>query len=228
MFQIVPAILATSEKEYKDKIENLWDSNIFDRDWIQIDLMDGKFVKNKSIEAEVVTKYPASFKYEAHLMVDNPYSWANQLQGFSKILRFIVPIELDKVKLDSFISFVRAFTDAEIGFSFEPETPLSKFGRYQEVAEAILIMGVHSGFSGQEFIPDTPKKIEEAASLAKKNGLDYLIGVDGGINNENIKPIKDAGADYVVVGSYLFRGDIDENLEKLWVELSARKGKLNG
>lgn len=216
MVQVIPAILATTEEEYKEKIERIQDSNIFDREWIQIDLMDGEFVKNKSIGPEIVKKYQASFKYEAHLMVNDPYGWANQLKDFTKILRFIVPIELDKEDLDRFISFVRAFTNCEIGFSFEPPTPLSKLTEYQQVAEAILIMGVHSGFSGQEFIASSLKKIKEAASLVKKNGLDCLVGVDGGINSNNIKQVMDAGVDYAVIGSHLIEGDIEENLEKIW------------
>lgn len=213
--QIVPAILATEEKDYKAKIEKLWESNLFDRDVVQLDLMDGEFVRNKSVGVEVVKRYPASFKYEVHLMVSNPQAWAEDLKGFNKIIRFIVPIELGKDRLDEFISFVRAFTDAEIGFSFNPKTSLSKLGDYQMVAEAILIMGVEPGFGGQEFLLGTLGKTGEAASLVKKNGLDCLIGVDGGVNADNVKQIVEAGADYIVVGSSLIDGDIDENLRKI-------------
>lgn len=217
--QIIPAILATTEQEYKEKIEKLWESNEFDRDWVQVDLMDGEFVPNKSVGIDIIEKYPASFKYEAHLMVSDPYDWAQRLENFHQILRFIIPIELDKEKIDKFIGFVRAFGDAEIGFSFEPQTPLGRLGEYRSVAESILIMSVNSGKSGQEFILDSIDKIREAASLVKENGLDCLVGVDGGVSSENIKEIMEAGADYVVMGSHLLEGDIHANLESVWEAL---------
>lgn len=213
--QIIPAILATSEKDYQEKIEKLWESNLFDRDFIQLDLMDGEFVNNKSISPETIKKYPASFKYELHLMVTDPSSWAEGLKEFYQIQRFIVPVELGKERLDKFIGFVRAFTDVGIGFSFNPKTPLALVDEYQSVVESILIMGVEPGFGGQEFLPEALDKTRQVASLVKTNGLDCLVGVDGGVNYKNAKQIVEAGADYLVIGSGLLEGDIDENLRKI-------------
>ncbi len=221
--KIVPAILAISEEEYKQKIEKLWDSNLFDRDFIQIDLMDGEFVKNKSVGPEVIKKYPTSFKIEAHLMVNNPYYWATELKDFHQIQRFIIPIELQKEKLDQFIGFIRALTDAEIGFSLNPETSFSEFEKseYLNVAESILIMSVKPGFSGQEFIPETLEKVRQTTSLMRANGLDCKVGVDGGVSLKNIKEIFKAGADYVVIGSSLFEGDLVKNVESLNQKIAA-------
>lgn len=213
--QIIPAILATTEEEYKDKITKLWDCNLFDRDWVQLDLMDGEFVKNKSVLPQIIKKYPASFKIEAQLMVNDPLLWAEQLKDFHQILRYIIPIEIAKARIDEFVAFVRSFSDAEIGFSFNPETSFSQLGEYQSLAESILIMGVHPGFGSQQFIPKTLEKVKQAAFLISSNNLDCLVGVDGGINATNAKQIVKAGADYLVVGSSLLQGNIDENLRKI-------------
>ena len=218
--QIIPAILATTEEEYQQKIQQIESSGLFTDGWVQIDLMDGKFVQNVSISPEVVKKHSTSFKYEIHLMVEDPLFWASQFREFPRAQRFIVPIELPNKEIDEFIGQVRVLTDAEIGFSFEPATPLSKLKKYQNVAESILIMGVHSGFSGQDFIPGTLKKIQETAKLVKENELDCLVGVDGGVNHENARMVIDAGADYLVIGSHLLEGDIDENLGKIWEALN--------
>ncbi len=83
----------------------------------------------------------------------------------------------------------------------------------------VLIMGVHPGEQGQQFIPKTIQKINEASRLRSTNNLKFLIGVDGGVSSENIRSIIEAGADHIVVGSHLTKGDIHENIEKFWEAL---------
>lgn len=220
MLQVVPAILATTEAEYQEQIERLWLSGDFDRDWVQIDLMDGKFVPQVSVSPEIVKKYKASFKYEVHLMVENPHDWVVQFKDFPSVLRFIVPIETEQYWLEEFISFTRAFTDAEIGFSFNPETPINRMNHQLMIgAESLLIMSVHPGASGQALMVESLDKVREAASLVEKNDLDCLVGIDGGISKDNIKKVRESGADYAVIGSHLLKGNIDENLEALWEAL---------
>ena len=72
MVQIIPAILATTESEYSEKIKKIEESGFFQDDWVQIDLMDNKFVQNASIGSEIIAKYPTQLKREAHLMVEYP------------------------------------------------------------------------------------------------------------------------------------------------------------
>ena len=72
------------------------------------------------------------------------------------------------------------------------------------------------GFQGQPFLPNALKKMEEL----KSKGWNIRVGVDGAVKDDNIKEIMDAGADFVIVGSYLLEGDIDENLENLWEKIN--------
>lgn len=215
MVQIIPAILATTEEDYKSKLSKIEGSVPLKGGWVQIDLMDNKFVQNKSVNADVVKKFPTKLKIEAHLMVENPYIWVSSLLDFP-IKRFIMPIELSKEILDSSIGLIRALSNVDIGFSLNPETPVDKLKEYLEVADSILIMSVHPGFGGQNFIPETVAKVKDVAGLRKDNSLEFLIGVDGGVNKEVAKDLARNGADYLVLGSHLLKGDIDENIEQIW------------
>ncbi len=215
MVQIVPAILAKTEQEYKDKLSQIEQSKFFEGGWVQIDFMDNKFVPNLSIGTEIVAKYPTKQKIEAQLMVEDPYFWATKFKGI-EVIRFIAPIETDKELLDRFVSFVKSNTEAEVGFSFNPSTDINRLEDYKEIAQAVLIMSVNPGFGGQDFMINAIEKIKKAARLRQNNNLHFLIGVDGGISSLVTRNLAEAGANYLVIGSHLFEGDIDENIEKIW------------
>lgn len=221
MTQIVPAVLATSKEEYLEKLQRLKSSEIFQNAWIQLDLMDGKFVPNKSIDSQVIKNDPPPFKIEAHLMVEDPYPWVVELINLTA--RFIIPIELNKDLIIDLIGYVRAYSRGDIGLSLNPNTPVEKLKEFLDVIDSCLIMGVEPGFSGQEFIPETLKKIKDTAFLRKENNLDFLIGVDGGINETNADSVANAGADYLVLGSHIFEGDIRKNVEKIKKSLWSEK-----
>src|SRR3989344_8473369 len=92
MTQIIPAILATTEQDYKDKIQELENSDSFEGGWIQIDLMDNKFVQNQSIGPEVLAKYKTPFRREAQLMVEYPEGWIEELVKV-RVERIVFPTE---------------------------------------------------------------------------------------------------------------------------------------
>lgn len=208
MQKIIPAILATSEKEYVEKLNIIQDSNLFD--WVQVDLMDGNFVKNKSIDVEVLRKYPSSLNLEAHLMVLNPDEWVEDLLklGFK---RLIAHAEITPQSLWNFIK--KTHGKVEIGIAINPETDLQKVSAFLDKIDVLLILGVNPGFGGQEFKGEVLEKIKDLYSLRSDNT--FKIEVDGGVNSSNVKDIVGAGADIVVLGSALLEGDINENYKKL-------------
>ena len=179
MVQIIPAILAKTEEEYSKKLKKIEESDTFREGWVHIDLMDGEFVEEKSIEPEIINKYPTGLKKEVHLMVQNPQGWIDKLKNVDRII-----------------------VHGEVGGNFKniainPDTPISILDNFQP--EIVLIMGVHPGKQGQEFILEVLEKIKQLKAM----GGNFKIGVDGGITPENAKLIEDAGADYLVVGSHL-------------------------
>jgi ribulose-phosphate 3-epimerase len=216
MVQIIPAILATSEEEYKIQLQKIEGSNLFESGWVHIDLMDNIFVQNRSIWYEELRKYPSKLKKEAHLMVQSPTGYITRLS----LLRF------DRIVFHSEVGNVEHVINQikprhmEVGIALNPETPVSKVESILKDIDVLLIMSVHPGRQGQEFMPAVSEKVKEASHYRLKNNLSFKIEVDGGINKDNVKAMKDAGADCLVIGSHLLKGNIGENLELIWEELA--------
>jgi len=206
--QIIPVILAATEDEYQDKIKKIQNQKM---DWVQIDLMDNKFVQNTSIGTDIIAKYPTGLKKEAHLMVDNPIRWIDKLVA-TGIKRIIFPIEVGET--NKIIEQIRS-ANLQVGISLNPKTPVAKVEPFIGKIDLVLLMSVEPGFGGQKFILGTLEKIRRLAKLKNKNN-NFLIEIDGGINEGNIREIIGAGADNLVIGERLIYGDIEENLEKIW------------
>ncbi len=209
MVQIVPTLFSTSEQEYLLRLSKLTSSMSFKEGWVQLDLMDNKFVPNLSIGLDVVRKNPPPFKKEAQLMVIDPAQWIDGLIDLN-VERIIFPVEIDKNILD-FINQIKD-NNIEVGLSLNPETEIKELELYLDLLDAVLLMGVKPGLEQQEFNTKIYQKIKEL----KKKMPGLKVGIDGGVNETNIKRLVEIGADYLAIGSYLFTGNFDENLEKLW------------
>lgn len=208
MVQIIPAVLATTEVQYRADVTKLSLSESLVEGWVHIDFADNKFVQNKTIEPEVITNFPINFRKEAHLMVLNPKEWIDKLAaaGFERVI-----IHLEADDIDETISYMKS-KGLAVGLAIKNETETEKLEPFKDRIETILIMSIVPGFQGQPFLLDSLKKIEEV----KNKGWGVRVGVDGAVRDSNIKEIVSAGADFVIVGSYLLTGNIDENLEVLW------------
>lgn len=214
--QIIPAILATNEEEYRQKMEKIAESGAFEGGWVQIDLMDNRFVQNQSVDPDVIARYKNSFQLEAHLMVDYPEGWIDELVKVG-VKRIIFPLE-DIEGINERIQHIKNH-GIEVGLALNPETPVAKIAPFIATMDMVLVLSVHPGFGGQEFIPESIDKVKELGKL-KKEGNKFLIEVDGGINEVVSRDLVAAGADNLVIGSYLLDGDITENLEKIWENLT--------
>jgi len=208
MIQIIPTLFSTTEEAYKQRVAKVESSRHFDNGWVQLDLMDNKFVPNTSIGLDVIKKYPLSYRKEAQLMVIDPGEWIEGLFEIG-VDRIIFPVEIDSIK--EFLNKIKE-KKVSVGLSVNPETNMESLNPYLNDLDAVLFMGVKPGLEGQEFSSATFDKI---INLKKKRS-DILVGVDGGVKDINAKQLIDAGADYLAIGSFLFNGDIDENVEKIW------------
>ncbi len=209
MVQIIPTTFSTTEEEYKARLTKLAQSASFKEGWVQLDLMDNEFVPNKSIGLDVIKKNPPPFKIEAQLMVVDPGEWLEGLFEL-KVDRIIFPVEIDKNILD-FINLIKG-NNIEVGLSLNPESKLEQLDPFLGLLDAVLLMGVKPGLEQQELDPGTFGKIK----TLKEKIPTLKVGVDGGVKDTNIKQLIEAGVDYLAIGSYLFTGDFDENLENLW------------
>ena len=148
-------------------------------------------------------------------MVDNPYEVANSfiMSGADSITFHLEAMKNyeETVKL---IEYLRS-KYIKVGISIKPNTPTSDLKEYLNMVDLILIMSVEPGFGGQEFIDSSIQKVQVLNNYRKRNNLQYAIEVDGGVNDRVAHELKNVGADIVVAGSYIFKGDIKTNIKKL-------------
>lgn len=212
MIQIIPAILANSEDEFKRDIYRCMHSATFKEGWVHIDFADNIFVPNLTIGPSIVAKYTTELYKEAHIMVEKPMNWVDELYkaGFERII-----FHLETGGAGECIEYIKS-KGIEAGVAIKNDTPTEELEPLMAGLDVVLIMGIVPGFQGQKFIPSTFERIKELVKLRAEGDHTFRIGVDGSVNDSNIKEIVDAGADFVTVGSYLMKGNIDENLENLW------------
>lgn len=208
MIQILPAILSTTPEQYKNDIEKLQNSAAFQEGWVHIDFMDNKFVPNKSISASETKNYPTELKKEAHLMVENPVEWIEELKkaGFERVI-----IHFEAQNIEQAIELTKK-NGMEVGVAIKNETPIEKLESIAGKIDMILVMSVEPGFQGQPFLEESIDKVKQI----KTTGWNLKVAVDGAVRDSNAKRLVDAGVDQLDIGSFLLKGDVDENIEKIW------------
>ena len=171
-------------------------------DYIHVDFMDGKFVNNKQNNLDIFKSLKENYNIPiiAHLMVRNP------LDYFEKIIKFIdvfmFHFESDG-NIETIIKKVRNH-DKKVGIALNPDTALPKIIPYLNKIDIVLIMSVYPGWSGQEFILETPGKINLLYAYRHQNKLNFEIDVDGGVNPENAKSIN---ADILTSASAILKAE---------------------
>ena len=206
--QIIPAILSQTEIQYKQDVEKFINSRLVTLGWVHIDFMDNILVPNKSITPSVVAKYPLPVKKEAHPMVAYPLQWVNGLAdaGFKRMI-FHIEAKDDPIKT---IKAIRS-KNMEAGIAINMSTPLASLGPLINLIDRVLVMAIIPGFQKQPFIQESLDRIKKL----KKMDWNVHISVDGAIRDKNAGQLIKAGADSLVVGSFLIRGKPDENLASL-------------
>lgn len=206
MAVIIPSILTNDVEEYQSKlIKAQYSSSI-----IQIDVVDGKFAKNTTIDTEVIKNHPTTSQLEVQLMVVYPQNYIDELVKIDYVFRIIVPFEVEG-GLPEAIYHVKNH-GKQVGLSINPETPLSVILHFLDDIDLLLLLAVDPGFSGQEFKNEVVAKIKEAKNIVPE----LAVEVDGGVKEENIRTLVEAGADFLAVGSALFEeGDFYTQYEKL-------------
>jgi len=172
-------------------------------DWIHVDVMDGHFVPNISIGPLVVeaVKRVTELPLDVHLMIEDPDRY---LKDFAKAGSTLMTVQVEAcVHLHRTIQAIKAF-DVKAGVALNPATPLSAIESILEDVDLILIMSVNPGFGGQKFIPQALQKVRDLKPMIRAKNPNVVIEVDGGINQETIRPVAEAGADVFVAGSAIF------------------------
>lgn len=182
-------------------------------EYIHIDVMDGIFVPSISYGMPVIKSIRKATKkvFDVHLMITEPERYINEfVESGADIITFHVEATKDPGKVIDMIHE----KGLKAGVSVKPKTPLSEIEPYLEKMDMLLIMSVEPGFGGQAYIEGSTEKIRAAREMVKAHGLDTDIQVDGGINLQNLPEVLEAGANIIVAGSSVFKGDVEGNVKK--------------
>lgn len=195
--KIAPSVLTADFTNLKNELDS-----INKADYIHIDIMDGNFVPNISFGPAINKQIANNTKIplDVHLMVLNPLDWIAQ---FAIEQVEYITVHYESNKFEEALKEIKKH-GKKIGITIKPETKVDAIKPYLKDADLVLVMSVEPGFGGQIFMPEMLEKVRELKTLRTTNNYDYIIEIDGGINNETIKLAKDAGVDISVVGSYVF------------------------
>lgn len=196
---VLNASILSSEFKASDLIKKFNDTEV---GYIHLDVMDGKFVNNKSFTITDIRKLNDISKksFDVHLMVNNPIKYINALALFNVS---VITFHYEAVKnIEEVIYLIKNY-GIKVGIAINPKTDISVLIPYLNMIDIILVMSVEPGYSGQAFIETTFEKVSKLKELLINSNSKALIEVDGGVNNENAKVLKENGADILVSASYI-------------------------
>ncbi len=205
---LAPSILSADFKILGEQMEICEKSGA---KYLHFDVMDGMFVQNISFGIPVLAslKGNTNLVLDVHLMIEEPIRYVG---AFAKAGADILTVHYEACEnLQETVDKIHA-CGMKAGITIKPDTPVEVLEPYLEQAEMFLIMSVEPGKGGQKFIPHSLEKIAELRERLNDRGLDTDIEVDGGIGLDNVKTVLDAGANVIVVGSAVFKGNLSENV----------------
>ena len=213
MIKIAPSILSA---DFGNLAESVKEAEKGGADLIHIDVMDGHFVPNISIGPVVVAGIRDSTKlpFDVHLMINQPEKY---IPDFVKAGSDIITVSAESSNhLHRAIQGIKEH-GIKAGMALNPSTSIATIENILDDIDMIVIMTVNPGFGGQKFIESMLPKIKSTRELIEKRGLDIDLEVDGGINPKNAKLAVDAGANILVAGNAVFKGEgsIQENIARL-------------
>jgi ribulose-phosphate 3-epimerase len=224
---ISPSILSADFARLGEEVDNVLTSGA---DVVHFDVMDNHYVPNLTIGplvCDALRKHGVTAEIDVHLMVE-PVD--RIIPDFAKAGASYITFHPDATThVDRSLQLVRE-CGCKSGLVFNPAEPLDPLKYVMDKVDLIMLMSVNPGFGGQSFIPSTMDKLREVRKLIDDSGYDIRLEVDGGVKANNIREIKEAGADMFVAGSAIFgarntddANDYETIITKFRKELAAAK-----
>lgn len=212
MIKLAPSILSADFSNLLEDVKKVENAGC---EYLHIDVMDGHFVPNITIGPLVVEslRKHSNMLFDTHLMIENP---DNYIEAFAKAGSDLIVVHQEACKhLHRTIQGIKNL-NVKAGVALNPATPVETIKHVLKDLDMVLIMTVNPGFGGQSFIEGMLDKIKELRSMIKDMGLEVDIQVDGGIKEENIHKVVEAGANIIVAGSAIFgSNDIPQTVKNL-------------
>lgn len=208
MYVLAPSILSADFARLGENVAAVADAGA---EYIHIDVMDGMFVPSISFGMPVIQSIRSCTDkvFDVHMMVEEPGRYAEAMKAAGADL-LCVHQEACR-HLDRTINQIKGL-GMKVGVALNPATPIETLDCVLEQLDMVLIMSVNPGFGGQKFIPYTLDKVRSLRRKLDARGLQVDIQVDGGVGLGNVKEVLEAGANIIVAGSAVFRGDAAENV----------------
>lgn len=210
-----PSILAADCSRLGEEINLVQQSGAA---YLHIDVMDGMFVPSLSFGMCVVSslRKVTDLFFDVHLMVEEPIRYAAE---FAESGADLITVHLEACgNVEETLDCIHGL-GCRAGLSIKPGTDVEKVKPYLSKIDMLLVMTVEPGFGGQKYLPQSTDRIRQAREMIRESGLPVDIEVDGGITKENVSEVLEAGANVIVAGSAVFRGDISENVRALMEQL---------
>lgn len=204
---LAPSILSADFKILGEQLKMTCDAGA---EYIHFDVMDGIFVPSISFGMPVLSSISGSTDQimDVHLMVTEPVRYVEE---FAKCGADIITVHLEACE-DAAATLTRIHEcGGKAGISIKPSTPVEALEPYLELADMFLIMSVEPGFGGQAFLPESLERIHQLRNMLDGRGIQADIEVDGGIYHSNVAEILKAGANVIVSGSGVFKGNVQKN-----------------
>ncbi len=204
-----PSILAA---DFSVLGEQISEADRAGADYIHVDVMDGTFVPSISFGMPLISsiRKVTGKPFDVHLMIVDPIRYVAE---FAKCGADIITVHLEACKdVDATIDAIRK-AGCRVGLSIKPGTPTEALFPFLDKVDMVLIMTVEPGFGGQKFIDETLDKIRTVREAIVTRNLPVDVEIDGGVTKDNIDTILKAGANVIVAGSAVFKGDISANVK---------------
>ncbi len=213
MIYVSPSILSSDLMNLESEIIRLENSNA---DYVHVDVLDGVFANNIAFGPSFVSslKRVSKIPLDVHLMIINPLKY---IDSFINAGSDIITIHVETIDSEMFNIIEKKVhqNNRKLGITLKPSTDIKRIEPYLNKVDLVLIMSVNPGFSGQKFMPEMLNYVRYVVKYKKENNLDYIVEIDGGINESNIDECIKNGVNMIVSGNYLFSSNMKSKIEKI-------------